>query len=179
MPAGHSLICEVCSSRNATMCDGEMMACDASMDTCEHSIIRSNAYGKMLMVFKGCATACKDLYITETITTGRTTIQRVCCDSDYCNNDQMEIPAREDKPNGVSCPSYLHVGSYECGLVRMLQCTDSETSCIYFRGLVDPSGAQPVKTIFLGCVNLEECDPFPEIPGGLITEIEDVSCTKG
>ncbi|XP_069057407.1 phospholipase A2 inhibitor NAI-like isoform X2 [Pleurodeles waltl] len=88
--AGHSLICEVCSSRNATMCNGKMMTCDANMDTCEHSIVRSNAYGQMFMVFKGCAKACKDLYFTESFTTGRNTIKRVCCNSDYCNDGEME-----------------------------------------------------------------------------------------
>ncbi|XP_069057406.1 uncharacterized protein [Pleurodeles waltl] len=130
--AGHSLICEVCSSRNATMCNGKMMTCDANMDTCEHSIVRSNAF-----------------------------------------------PARKDKPNSVSCPSCFHVGSYECEPVKMLQCTDSETSCISFKGIMDPFGNQPLKKLSLDCVNLKDCDPFPELPGGLIMEIEDVSCTKG
>ncbi|XP_069058183.1 phospholipase A2 inhibitor and Ly6/PLAUR domain-containing protein-like [Pleurodeles waltl] len=177
--AGCSLICEVCSSRNATMCNGKMMTCDANMDTCEHSIVKSNVYGQMFMVFKGCAKACKDLYFTESFTTGRTTIKRVCCNSDYCNDGEMEFPARENKPNRVTCPSCFHMGSYECEPVKMLQCTDSETNCLYFRGLVDPFGNQSLKKLSLGCVNLEDCDPFPELPGGLITEIEDVSCTKG
>ncbi|XP_078507242.1 phospholipase A2 inhibitor and Ly6/PLAUR domain-containing protein-like isoform X2 [Lissotriton helveticus] len=176
--AGHSLICEMCSSRNSTECKGEMRTCDSHITTCEHSIAGSNGYGQMNMVFKGCAEVCKDLYFSETVTSGQTTIKRVCCNSDSCNNGKLEFPARENKPNGVLCLSCLHLGSYECDDWETLQCTDSETHCFAFKGQLDLTGNHPVKKASYGCINSEGCDQMRALPGGLLPEVLRMSCTK-
>ncbi|XP_078542115.1 urokinase plasminogen activator surface receptor-like [Lissotriton helveticus] len=126
---------------------------------------RSSRNNAILTAFKDCldptdkAVCERDLTFKNSATSLR--ISRTCCDSDFCNGGDVQVPPIDETPNGYKCKDCLTTESVDpCSAAGDVQCTGDLNTCSSFSG----TGARPgeeVQQYFLkGCASQDFCQSF-------------------
>ncbi|XP_054855856.1 uncharacterized protein LOC129343589 [Eublepharis macularius] len=154
--------------RQCYHCEGEedcqnpkIQNCTAEQDVCSSALTinsqeNSDSLGFPIAV-KKCSKSqeCMNNYYSISTSDGNNLRSNVmCCHTDLCNHEQLNLPDRGGNPNGVICPACFAVDE-ECNAVK-ISCTGEETQClkgtaniaidllgeelpVYFQGCTTPS----------------------------------------
>ncbi|XP_078507223.1 phospholipase A2 inhibitor and Ly6/PLAUR domain-containing protein-like [Lissotriton helveticus] len=161
---GSSLTCERCLSVDNTSCSGSLKLCRKGVTHCV-SGLRNKTTGPKVKItaFKGCVKPAKqvscDKEVVVTSTDGSMQISRKCCDSDKCNQIEIEVPPVNVTENGYKCPTCsLNNSANECKPVDDLLCVGMADQCATYTRTSHKKG-KPVKKLSIkGCATMDACD---------------------
>ncbi|XP_078504421.1 uncharacterized protein LOC144762958 [Lissotriton helveticus] len=143
---GDCLLCEQCFAAGTTQCSGIFKQCSPDVTHCIKGL-ENNTFGGNAIVtaFKDCLNpshqlACgREFYLQNSVFSFR--ISRTCCDSEFCNREDVEVPALDETPNGYKCDEcFTEKSSGSCIPAGEVQCTGKQNTCHMFSGKV----ARPV-----------------------------------
>ncbi|XP_078503158.1 phospholipase A2 inhibitor and Ly6/PLAUR domain-containing protein-like [Lissotriton helveticus] len=143
---GDCLLCKQCIATGTTQCSGIFKQCSPEVTHCMKGL-KNNTIGNnvILTAFKDC------LDPSEKVTCGRESsyknsfgylrISRTCCDSDFCNGGDVEVPVVDENPNGYKCEDCLTTQSADtCTAAEEVQCTGEHSTCVSFTGTASRPG---------------------------------------
>ncbi|XP_078542494.1 uncharacterized protein LOC144828286 [Lissotriton helveticus] len=160
------LLCEQCLVTGTTQCSGIFKQCSPDVTHCIKGLENNTIGGDVILTaFKDC------LDPSEKAACGRESsmqtsfaslrIIRTCCDSDFCNGGDVQVPAVDENPNGYKCEDCFTTESADtCKAAGEVQCTGEHNTCATVTG----TGARPGKAvkqyISKGCVSQDFCQLF-------------------
>ncbi|XP_078541494.1 uncharacterized protein LOC144826909 [Lissotriton helveticus] len=163
---GDCLLCEKCLSTGSTQCSGIFKQCPPDVTHCVKGL-ENNTLGNNVVVtaFKDCLNSSEEAACGREFTLHNSVfsfrISRTCCDSDFCNGGEVEVPALDETPNGYKCDEcFTGQSSGSCTPTGEVPCTGEQDTCTIFSGnAVIPGGTlQPYS--LKGCVSRDYCDLF-------------------
>ncbi|XP_078542476.1 uncharacterized protein LOC144828272 isoform X1 [Lissotriton helveticus] len=133
------LLCEKCLVSGTTQCSGIFKQCPPDVTHCVKGL-ENNTLGDtvILTAFKDCMdpseqAACGKGFQFQN-SGFNLQISRTCCDSDFCNKGEVEVPAVDQTPNGYKCDECLTDQSSGCTPTGGIQCTGEQNTCSTFYG---------------------------------------------
>nr|AIT39230.1 sodefrin precursor-like factor beta isoform 24 [Notophthalmus viridescens] len=160
------LLCEQCFVVGSSQCSGIFKQCSPDVTHCVKGMENSTLGTRVVLsAFKDCLNpsqkaACgreffhKDSALFFQIT-------RTCCDSDFCNKRDVEVPAVDNTPNGYKCEDCFTTQSTgPCTATGGIQCTGEQNTCGSFSGGVARPGEVVRQISMKGCVSPDFCDLF-------------------
>ncbi|XP_078541498.1 phospholipase A2 inhibitor and Ly6/PLAUR domain-containing protein-like [Lissotriton helveticus] len=160
---GDCLQCEQCFALHNSSCSGIMTQCPPDVTHCvaglENSTVGSDV---ILTAFKDCLdpsqkVACgRDFSFKMSVSSFQLT--RVCCDSDFCNGGDVQVPPSDNTPNGYICEDCFNDQSADpCTATGVVQCTGKQNSCGSFSGTLSRPGEAGREYTFKGCTTQDCC----------------------
>ncbi|KAJ1195836.1 hypothetical protein NDU88_005104 [Pleurodeles waltl] len=134
------LHCEQCLATNATSCTGISKQCSVGISHCVKGL-ENNTLGSdvVLTVFKGCLnpshkkTCNREFSFRNSVFSFQ--ISRTCCDSDFCNRGDVQVPAANKTTSGYNCEECFVDQSVDpCTVTGEVQCTGEHNTCATFKG---------------------------------------------
>nr|AJF36135.1 sodefrin precursor-like factor 4 [Lissotriton helveticus] len=178
---GDCLLCEQCFTTGTAQCSGIFKQCSPDVTHCVKGIENSTLGSEVtLTAFKDC------LDPSHKATCGRKSslktsvlsliISRTCCDSDFCNGGDIQVPAVDEIPNGYKCEDCFTSQSADtCTEAAEVQCTGEHNTCLSFTG----TGSRPGEGVYhytvKGCVTQDYCQLFYLV--GTQTYTYDLQCS--
>nr|AKH14002.1 sodefrin precursor-like factor [Ichthyosaura alpestris] len=158
------LLCETCLASGTTQCSGIFKQCSPDVTHCVKGL-ENNTLGENVFptVFKGCLNpseqaACgREFYVQNSVFYFR--ISRTCCDSDFCNRGDVEVPAVDETPNGYKCDGCFAEQS-SCTSIGERQCTGEQKICAIFSGKAIIPGGTLKQYTLKGCATPDYCELF-------------------
>uniref|UniRef100_A0A8C5RAF8 UPAR/Ly6 domain-containing protein n=1 Tax=Leptobrachium leishanense TaxID=445787 RepID=A0A8C5RAF8_9ANUR len=135
---GYCLQCVKCDNQDGDSCSGSLETCDGSVTRCLSLLVVAEMDGKTIsQITKSCAVDSKMCSTTANMTFGSMELYIVphCCEEDKCNKENVKLPAKDQKENGVECPSCMTIGDKEC-VPTNNKCTGAQTKCLSYNGEV-------------------------------------------
>ncbi|XP_078507542.1 phospholipase A2 inhibitor LNF1-like [Lissotriton helveticus] len=163
---GDCLLCEKCLATGTTQCSGIFKQCSPDVTHCVTGL-ENNTFRNSVIVttFKDCLNpseqaACgREFHLHNSVLSFR--IIRTCCDSDFCNGGDDEVPALDETPNGYKCDKcFTGQSSGSCTPTGEVQCTGEQDTCIIFSGKAIIPGGSLKPYNLKGCVSRDYCDLF-------------------
>ncbi|XP_069077303.1 phospholipase A2 inhibitor and Ly6/PLAUR domain-containing protein-like isoform X2 [Pleurodeles waltl] len=85
-------------------------------------------------------------------------ISRTCCDSDFCNAGDVQVPAVDETPNGYKCEEcFIYQSTDECSPTGEVQCTGKQNTCGSLSGTILRPGEAGRQYSFKGCTTRDFC----------------------
>nr|AMO51433.1 sodefrin precursor-like factor [Cynops pyrrhogaster] len=160
---GDCLICEQCFAVNASSCSGIFKQCSPDVTHCvaglENNTLGSNV---ILTAFKDCLNPSQIALCSGEFSTRNSAfvfeISRTCCESDFCNQGDVQVPAVDETPNGYKCGGCIDTRSTgDCTVTGDVQCTGQQNACGSFYGTVARPGKPERQTSIKGCATQDFC----------------------
>nr|AMO51437.1 sodefrin precursor-like factor [Cynops pyrrhogaster] len=160
---GDCLLCEQCLALHTTSCSGIFTQCSADVTHCvkglENNTVGSNV---ILTAFKDCLDpiqkeACgREFSFKSSVVSFQ--LSRTCCDSDFCNGGDVQVPAADDTPNGYKCEEcFTDQSADDCIATGEVQCTGKHNACGSFSGIVSRPGKTERQYSVKGCTTRDFC----------------------
>ncbi|XP_078529419.1 uncharacterized protein LOC144807662 [Lissotriton helveticus] len=157
------LLCEKCFSVGTATCSGIYSLCPADVTHCVQGLENFTIGGKSYpTAFKDCGTpstrtACGKTLSFRASMTG-VQISRACCDSDYCNGGDIQVPAVDERPNGYKCRDcYSNKSVDACTTEKEILCTGQEKACAFLSGTGAIPGEAVTESSASGCMTRDFC----------------------
>ncbi|XP_078542117.1 phospholipase A2 inhibitor gamma subunit B-like [Lissotriton helveticus] len=122
----------------------------------------------VVTAFKDCLNpseqaACgRDFYLQNSLLSLR--ISRTCCDSDFCNGGDVEVPALDRTPNGYTCDEcFTDQSSDPCITTGEVQCTGEQNTCRSSSGKAVIPGDTLIPYSVKGCATADYCEIFDQL----------------
>ncbi|XP_032097946.1 protein RoBo-1-like isoform X1 [Sapajus apella] len=138
--------------------------CTSTSSTCMNDVscfsikkqFNSTSPGQTILQ-KGCLSSCQQLAFSATlgdkITFG---YSHQCCDTDNCNQADLQVARKSSDPNGVVCPTCYGESDSICKQTS-LTCQGEEKSCVVFTGSGIHNNSQ-VSVFGMGCATETACN---------------------
>ncbi|XP_078528155.1 uncharacterized protein LOC144805484, partial [Lissotriton helveticus] len=134
------LMCERCLATGTSQCSGIFKQCPPDVTHCIKGLENNTVGGyPILTAYKDCLDAAeqaacgREFSLQNTLMSYR--VSRVCCDSNFCNTGDVEVPAVDETPNGYQCKDcYTDQALDACTVAGDVQCTGEHTTCAGFHG---------------------------------------------
>nr|AKH14004.1 sodefrin precursor-like factor [Ichthyosaura alpestris] len=161
---GDCLLCETCLAAGATQCSGIFQQCSADVTHCVKGL-ENNTFGGAVTVnaFKDCldpshqAVCGREFYLKNSVLSFW--ISTTCCDSDFCNRGDVEVPAVDETPNGYKCDEcYTDKSSDSCTPTGEVECTGKQNTCTSSSGKAGIPGEILKPYSLKGCVTQDYCE---------------------
>ncbi|XP_069075492.1 uncharacterized protein [Pleurodeles waltl] len=157
------LFCEQCFAVHTSSCSGVFKQCSPDVTHCVAGL-ENNTLGNdtILTVFKGCLNpfqkaACSREFSIKTSVASFWS-SRTCCDSDFCNAGDLQVPAVDEIPNGFTCEDcFTDQPVDECTVTGELQCSGKQNTCANFSGTVARPGKVGRQYSAKGCTTRDFC----------------------
>nr|AMO51444.1 sodefrin precursor-like factor [Cynops pyrrhogaster] len=160
---GDCLLCEQCFALHTSSCSGIFTQCSPDVTHCVAGL-ENNTVGTdiILTAFKDC------LDPSQKSTCGREfsykcsvvsfQLNRRCCDSDFCNGGDLQVPPADNTPNGYICDDCFDVQSADpCTATGVVQCTGKQNTCASFSGTGSRPGEAGRSYSVKGCITRDFC----------------------
>ncbi|XP_078542495.1 phospholipase A2 inhibitor and Ly6/PLAUR domain-containing protein-like [Lissotriton helveticus] len=166
---GDCLLCEKCLATGTSQCSGIFKQCPPDVTHCEKGL-ENATIGDLVVVtaFKDCMNpskkaACgKEFYFQNSVFTFR--ISTTCCDSDFCNKGEVEVPALDRTPNGYTCDEcFSDQSSDSCIPTGEVQCTGEQNTCHSNSGKAIIPGYTLTPFSLKGCATPDYCEIFDQV----------------
>nr|AJF36143.1 sodefrin precursor-like factor 13 [Lissotriton helveticus] len=160
---GDSLFCEQCFALHNSSCSGIMMQCPPDVTHCVAGL-ENNTLGSdnILTAFKDCldlsqkSTCGREFSIKTSVLSAQ--LSRSCCDSDFCNGGNLQVPPSDNTPNGYICEGCFNDQSVDpCTAIRVVQCTGKQNTCTSFSGTASRPGEAVRSYSLKGCTTQDFC----------------------
>ncbi|XP_078542479.1 phospholipase A2 inhibitor and Ly6/PLAUR domain-containing protein-like [Lissotriton helveticus] len=163
---GDCLLCETCLASGTSQCSGIFKQCSPDVTHCVKGLENGTLGGNVILtVFKDC------LDPSQQVACGREfqfqnsryfiQISRTCCDSDFCNKGEVEVPAVDQTPNGYICDECLTQQSSEaCTPTGQAHCTGKQNTCSSFYGSALRTGGTLRSYSMKACATQDSCDLY-------------------
>ncbi|XP_078529225.1 phospholipase A2 inhibitor and Ly6/PLAUR domain-containing protein-like isoform X1 [Lissotriton helveticus] len=163
---GDCLMCERCLATGTSQCSGIFKQCPPDVTHCIKGLENNTVGGyPILTAYKDCLDAAeqaacgREFSLQNTLMSYR--VSRVCCDSDFCNTGDLEVPAVDETPNGYQCKDcYTDQALDACTVAGDVQCTGEHTTCASFHGTASIPGEAAKQYSLTGCVSQDYCELF-------------------
>nr|AJF36140.1 sodefrin precursor-like factor 9 [Lissotriton helveticus] len=161
---GDCLFCEQCFALHTSSCSGIMTQCPPDVTHCVAGLENDTMGGGdlILTVFKDCldpsqkATCGREFSIKTSMSSYWGS--RTCCDSDFCNAGDVQVPPSDNTPNGYICEGCTGDQSAEpCTAPGLAQCTGKQNTCGAFSGTISFPGEAVRSYRAKGCVTQDFC----------------------
>nr|AJF36150.1 sodefrin precursor-like factor 23 [Lissotriton helveticus] len=160
---GDCLFCEQCFALHNSSCSGIITQCPPDVTHCvtglENSTVGSDV---ILTAFKDCLdpsqkAACgREFSYKTSVYSFR--ISRTCCDSDFCNGADVQVPPSDNTPNGYICEDCFNDQSTDpCIATGVIQCTGKQNACISSSGTGSMPGEDGRSYSAKGCITQDFC----------------------
>ncbi|XP_078541471.1 urokinase plasminogen activator surface receptor-like [Lissotriton helveticus] len=178
---GDCLLCEQCLATGTTQCSGIFKQCPPDVTHCVKGLENNTLGGDVtLTAFKNC------LDPSHKATCGREschktsvfslTISRTCCDSDFCNGGDIQVPAVDETPNGYTCEDCFTSQSADtCPAAAEVQCTGEQNTCATYIGTGSRPGEGVKQYTVKGCASQDFCHSFYLV--GTQPQTYDLQCS--
>ncbi|XP_056399868.1 phospholipase A2 inhibitor and Ly6/PLAUR domain-containing protein-like [Hyla sarda] len=181
----YALSCTVCTSTTTTTCAGSSVTCPVGYQ-CGSSYTETTAGGSKVAVLVRSCLPSSQCNVEGSMSVQLQKIRMVtsCCETDACIPAISDFPTQSSKPNGVTCPSCVSVGSASCSTSDTIQCTEDEKMCLLQTTEVMSrcrlAGSTSLSTALRGCATKSICDlgSQSQSVGGVTTEVKFI-CTSG
>ncbi|XP_078542474.1 phospholipase A2 inhibitor and Ly6/PLAUR domain-containing protein-like [Lissotriton helveticus] len=163
---GDCILCEKCLATSTTQCSGIFKQCSPDVTHCVKGL-ENNTLGDTVVVtaFKDCMNpsqqaACgREFHFQNSGFSLQ--ISRTCCDSDFCNKGEVEVPAVDETPNGYMCDECLTDQSSEsCTPTGHVHCTGVQNTCSTFYGSAIIPGGTMQPYSMKGCTTPDYCEIY-------------------
>ncbi|XP_069077310.1 uncharacterized protein [Pleurodeles waltl] len=166
MTTGDCLLCEQCLATNAISCSGILKQCSPDVTHCVKGLENSTLGSDVaLTVFKGCLdpsrkqTCNREVSFRNSVSSLQ--ISRTCCDSDFCNRGDVQVPAVNETTSGYNCEECSDYQSVDpCTVTGEVQCTGEHKTCATFNGTAARPGDTVRLYIMKGCASQDFCNNF-------------------
>nr|AMO51448.1 sodefrin precursor-like factor [Cynops pyrrhogaster] len=178
------LLCEKCFSVGTTTCSGIYRLCPADVTRCVQGLENATIWNKnSLTAFKDCGTpsirtSCgKSLSFRTSVSVVR--ISRTCCNSDYCNGGDIQVPVVDESPNGYKCRNCFWDKSADActSEEKEILCIGKEKECVALSGTLAFPGEAAKDYNVSGCVTKNYCGKRSFNLHGLQLKYYDVECS--
>ncbi|XP_069077301.1 phospholipase A2 inhibitor and Ly6/PLAUR domain-containing protein-like isoform X1 [Pleurodeles waltl] len=160
---GDCLFCEQCFAVHTSSCSGIFTQCPPDVTHCVKGLENSTlGTDVILSVFKDCLSPsqkpdCGREFSFKT-PTAFFRISRTCCDSDFCNAGDVQVPAVDETPNGYKCEEcFIYQSTDECSPTGEVQCTGKQNTCGSLSGTILRPGEAGRQYSFKGCTTRDFC----------------------
>ncbi|XP_069077308.1 phospholipase A2 inhibitor gamma subunit B-like isoform X2 [Pleurodeles waltl] len=166
LTTGDCLLCEQCLATNTTSCAGILKQCSPDVTHCVKGL-ENNTLGSdvALTVFKGCLdpsnkqTCNREFSFRNSVLSFQ--ISRTCCDSDFCNRGDVQVPAVDKATSGYNCEECFDDQSVDpCAVTGEVQCTGEHNTCATFKGTAARPGDAVRQFSMKGCASQDFCNNF-------------------
>ncbi|XP_078542118.1 uncharacterized protein LOC144827827 [Lissotriton helveticus] len=160
---GDCLLCEQCFALHNSSCSGIMTQCPPDVTHCVAGL-ENNTVGSdvILTAFKDCLdpsqkAACdREFSMNTAVLSFR--ISRTCCDSDFCNGGDLQVPPSDNTPNGYICEDCFNDQSTDpCTATGVVQCTGKQNTCVRISGTISRPGEAARSYSGKGCSTQDFC----------------------
>nr|AJF36142.1 sodefrin precursor-like factor 12 [Lissotriton helveticus] len=160
---GDCLLCEQCFALHTSSCSGIMTQCPPDVTHCVAGL-ENNTVGSdnILTAFKDCLdppqkAACgREFSFNSSVVLFQLT--RTCCDTDFCNGGDVQVPPSDNTPNGYICEDCFNGQSTDpCTATGVVQCTGKQNSCAGFSGTASRPGEAVRSYSMKGCSTHDFC----------------------
>nr|AKH14007.1 sodefrin precursor-like factor [Ichthyosaura alpestris] len=163
---GDCLLCETCLAAGATQCSGIFQQCSPGVTHCVKGLENSTSGGDVTVnAFKDCldpshqAVCGRELYLKNSVFSFW--ISTTCCDSDFCNTGDVEVPAVDETPNAYKCDEcYTDKSSDSCTPTGEVECTGKQNTCTSSSGKAGIPGDTLRPYSLKACVTQDYCELF-------------------
>nr|AMO51447.1 sodefrin precursor-like factor [Cynops pyrrhogaster] len=160
---GDCLLCEQCFALQTSSCSGIFKQCSPDVTHCVAGL-ENNTLGThvILTAFKDCLdpsqkAAC-GREVSFTAPAASLWTSRTCCDSDFCNGGDVQVPPPDDTPNGYICEGCGSDQSAKpCTATEYVQCSGKQNACGTFYGTASRPGKTGEEYTFKGCTTQDFC----------------------
>ncbi|XP_078533274.1 phospholipase A2 inhibitor and Ly6/PLAUR domain-containing protein-like isoform X2 [Lissotriton helveticus] len=167
---GDCLMCERCLATGSSQCSGIFKQCPPDVTHCIKGLENYTVGGNVVLTaYKDCLNAfekvaCgREFFLHTSLMLYRVT--RTCCDSDFCNTGDVEVPALDKTPNGYKCKDcFTDQSSDSCTSHGEIQCTGKQNNCVSFSGPASIPGETSKQFSMAGCASQDYCELF-YLPG--------------
>nr|AMO51446.1 sodefrin precursor-like factor [Cynops pyrrhogaster] len=149
---GDCLLCEQCFALHTSSCLGVFTQCPPDVTHCVAGL-ENNTLGTdiILTAFKDCLdpsqkSACGRAFSFKSSVVSFQ-LSRMCCDSDFCNGGDVQVPPEDNTPNGYICEDTTGV----------VQCTGKQNTCASFLGTASRPGEAERPYSGKGCATRDIC----------------------
>nr|AKH13997.1 sodefrin precursor-like factor [Ichthyosaura alpestris] len=161
---GDCLLCETCFAAGATQCSGTFEQCSPDVTHCFKGVENTTAGGDVTVnVFKDCldpsyqAVCGSAFHLKNSVVSYW--ISTTCCDSDFCNRGDVEVPAVDETPNGYKCDEcYTDQSSDSCTPTGEVECTGKQNTCTSSSGNATIPGEFLKPYSLKACVTQDYCE---------------------
>nr|ACB54668.1 sodefrin-like protein precursor [Lissotriton vulgaris] len=160
---GDCLLCEQCFALHNYSCSGIITQCPPDVTHCvaglENSTLGSDI---ILTAFKDCLdpsqkAACGREFSIKTSVASVWT-SRTCCNSDFCNSGDVQVPPSDNIPNGYICEDCFSDQSADpCTATGVVRCTGKQNACGTFSGTASRPGEAGRSHSVKGCTTQDFC----------------------
>ncbi|XP_078528771.1 uncharacterized protein LOC144806245 isoform X3 [Lissotriton helveticus] len=160
------LFCEQCLATGSSQCSGIFKQCSPDVTHCikglENNTVGNNV---ILTAFKDCLDASQNRVCERDLTVKTSVfdlgISRTCCDSDFCNGGDVQVPAVDETPNGYKCEDCFTTETVDpCAGAGEVQCTGELNTCTSFSGTAARPGEDVKQYTVKGCASQDYCQSF-------------------
>ncbi|XP_071969517.1 phospholipase A2 inhibitor NAI-like [Engystomops pustulosus] len=166
------------SALSCTQCiSATSLSCSGSSVTCPPGHVCGSSYGEYVMggsttptLIRTCVSSFEcDIVGSMSMQQGQIRVATTCCNNDNCSPAVPVLPALSSEPNGMVCPSCIHISSTSCSVSDTVQCTGQENMCLTAK----ISGSVSASPVIQGCATKSLCDIGNESLniGGVMTEV--------
>ncbi|XP_078528129.1 uncharacterized protein LOC144805452 [Lissotriton helveticus] len=142
------------------------MQCSPDVTHCVKGLENNTLGGNVIVTaFKGCLNPSKQAVCGRKVSLLNSVISvwlsRTCCDSDFCNRGDVEVPAVEDTPNEYKCDEcFTDQSSDSCIPTGEAQCTGEQNTCTIFSGRAVTPGETVQSYSLKACASPDYCELF-------------------
>ncbi|XP_078540648.1 phospholipase A2 inhibitor gamma subunit B-like [Lissotriton helveticus] len=160
---GDCLICEHCFAVQVSSCSGILKQCSPDVTHCVTGLENNTVGGNVILTaFKDCLNpsqieVCSGEYSGKNAETFLH-ISRTCCESDFCNRGDVQVPAVNNTPNGYKCDScFKDQPTNDCTVTTQVECTGQQNNCGTFHGNAARPGEPERQYTLKGCGSQNLC----------------------
>nr|ACB54669.1 sodefrin-like protein precursor [Lissotriton vulgaris] len=160
---GDCLLCEQCFALHTSSCSGIFMQCPSDVTHCVAGLENSTVGGDIILAaFKDCldpsqtATCGREYSVKTSVFSGQ--FSRTCCDTDFCNGGDLQVPPSDNTPNGYICEDCFNNQSADpCTATGVVQCTGKQNACVGYFGTFSRPGEAGRSYSVKGCTTQDLC----------------------
>nr|AMO51438.1 sodefrin precursor-like factor [Cynops pyrrhogaster] len=163
LTTGDCLLCEQCFALHASSCSGIFTQCSPDVTHCVAGLENSTVGTDFILTaFKDCLdpsqkSACGREFSYKT-SVFSLQLNRMCCDSDFCNGGDVQVPPADNTPNGYICEEcFTNQSTDPCTATGVVQCTGKQNTCGNFFGTGSRPGEAGRPYSGKGCTTRDFC----------------------
>ncbi|XP_078542120.1 phospholipase A2 inhibitor and Ly6/PLAUR domain-containing protein-like [Lissotriton helveticus] len=157
------LLCEQCFALHTSSCSGIIKQCPPDVTHCVAGLENDTVEGDVILTaFKDClnpsqkATCGREFSIKTSVVSFQLT--RTCCDSDFCNRGDVQVPPSDNTPNGHICEDcFTDQSADPCTATGVVQCTGKQNACASISGTISRPGEAGRSYSVKGCTTQDFC----------------------